>query len=207
MSGDVFGNAMLLSDHIQLIGAFNHLHIFVDPNPEPAKSLVERQRLFDLPRSSWIDYDKSLLSKGGAIFERTAKSITGSEEAQARFGLPQLTLTPNELIQATLRARADLLWLGGIGTYVKSTDESHADVRDRANDPLRVNAPELRARVVGEGANLGFTQLGRIEFALRGGKNNTDAIDNSAGDDTSDHEVNIKTPFADPITRENPEAA
>jgi glutamate dehydrogenase len=206
MSGDVFGNAMLLSEHIQLIGAFNHLHIFVDPNPDTKKSLEERQRLFDLPRSSWIDYDKSLLSTGGAIFERSAKSLTVSEEVQARLDLPQRTLTPNELMQAILRARADLLWLGGIGTYVKSTDESHADVRDRANDPVRVNAPELRVRVVGEGANLGFTQFGRIEFALRGGKINTDAIDNSAGVDTSDHEVNIKILLDDAIRRGELEA-
>ncbi len=201
MSGDVFGNGMLLSRHIRLIGAFNHLHIFVDPDPDPEASFRERERLFSLPRSSWSDYDPSVLSAGGAVFERTAKSITVSEQVRERFDLPELTTTPVDLMQAILRARADLLWLGGIGTYVKANDESQADARDRANDPLRVDASELRVRVVGEGANLGLTQRGRIEFALSGGKINTDAIDNSAGVDTSDHEVNIKILLDEAIRR------
>lgn len=193
MSGDVFGNGMLLSPHTRLLGAFNHLHIFVDPDPDAAVSFAERQRLFDLPRSSWSDYDPSKLSEGGAVFDRKAKLITVSEQVRERFDLPAVTTTPNELIRAILRARAELLWLGGIGTYVKSSDESHLDARDRTNDPLRVDATDLRVAVVGEGANLGMTQRARIEFALEnGGRLNTDAIDNSAGVDTSDHEVNIK---------------
>jgi glutamate dehydrogenase len=192
MSGDVFGNGMLLSEHTKLIGAFNHLHIFVDPDPDPARSFAERKRLFDLPRSSWSDYDPAVLSKGGAVFDRKAKSIKVSSEVQALFELPGDTVTPNELVRAILKARADLLWLGGIGTYVKSVEESQGAVGDRSNDHLRIDARELRVRVVGEGANLGLTQRGRIEFALRGGRINTDAIDNSAGVDTSDHEVNIK---------------
>jgi len=208
MSGDVFGNGMLLSEKTKLIGAFNHLHIFVDPDPDPATSFAERKRLFDLPRSSWTDYDPAALSKGGAVFERSAKSVTLSPEAQARLDLPSATLTPNELIRAILKARADLLWLGGIGTYVKSSDESNAHAHDRANDALRVNADELRVRVVGEGANLGLTQRARIEFALEaahrddgGGRLNTDAIDNSAGVDTSDHEVNIKILLDETVRR------
>ncbi|MDX1582890.1 MAG: NAD-glutamate dehydrogenase, partial [Thermoanaerobaculia bacterium] len=192
MSGDVFGNGMLLSEHIRLIAAFNHLHIFVDPDPDPQRSWQERKRLFDLSRSTWKDYDPEVLSHGGAVFDRTAKVLTISPEVMDLFGLTSEEVTPNELIQAILRARADLLWLGGIGTYVKASYESDADAQDRTNDPLRVNANELRVRVVGEGANLGLTQGGRIEFALNGGKINTDAIDNSAGVDTSDHEVNIK---------------
>ena len=196
MSGDVFGNGMLLSRHIKLLGVFNHLHIFVDPDPDPEKSFVERERLFDLPRSSWIDYDPAVLSPGGAVFERRAKHVEVSERVREVFDLTKTTVTPNELIRAILHARADLLWLGGIGTYVKSSEETQVDAHDRANDPLRVNADELRVSVVGEGANLGFTQKGRVEFALLhgaiGGKINTDAIDNSAGVDTSDHEVNIK---------------
>jgi glutamate dehydrogenase len=193
MSGDVFGNGMLLSRHIRLVGAFNHMHVFVDPDPDPETSWVERKRLFDLPRSAWMDYDKAVLSKGGGVFDRKAKSITVSDEVKALFELPSTQTTPNDLIRALLRADVDLLWLGGIGTYVKSSEETHAQAADRANDAVRVDATAIRAKVVGEGANLGLTQRGRIEFALvRHGRINTDAIDNSAGVDTSDHEVNIK---------------
>ncbi len=200
MSGDVFGNAMLLSPHIRLQAAFNHSHIFLDPNPDPAKSFAERRRLFD-QRLNWNGYNTELLSKGGAVFERSAKSLTVSDEVQALFELPKKTVTPAELMKAILRARADLLWLGGIGTYVKASHEDHAAARDRANDAIRIDATELRVRVVGEGANLGFTQKARIEFNLNGGKLNTDAIDNSAGVDTSDHEVNIKILLYDAIAR------
>ena len=199
MSGDVFGNGMLLSRHIKLVAAFNHMHIFIDPDPDPATSWAERKRLFDLPRSSWLDYDRTKLSKGGAIYERRAKSITLSPEARAALGIGPESLSPQALIQALLRLDVDLLWFGGIGTYVKASRESHAEVGDRANDSLRVDAPELRAKVIGEGANLAVTQRGRIEFALRGGRLNTDAIDNSAGVDTSDHEVNIKIGAGDLI--------
>ncbi|MDF2764130.1 MAG: NAD-glutamate dehydrogenase [Rhodospirillales bacterium] len=192
MSGDVFGNGMLLSRHTRLLAAFNHLHIFVDPDPDPERSFAERQRLFNLPRSSWSDYDASLISKGGGVFDRKAKSIKLSPEMKARFGLAQESATPAELMKAMLKLPVDLLWLGGIGTYVKATTESIAEVGDRANDALRVNGSEVRAKVVGEGANLGLTQRGRIEYALNGGRINTDAVDNSAGVDTSDHEVNIK---------------
>jgi len=206
MSGDVFGNAMLLSPHIRLIGAFNHVHIFVDPNPDAATSFPERERLFNQARSSWTDYNPALLSAGGAILDRRAKTLVISEEVRERFELPSTTVTPSDLMQAILKAPADLLWLGGIGTYVKSSDESHADARDRANDSLRVNGRDLRVRVVGEGANLGFTQQGRVEFALTGratagGKLNTDAIDNSAGVDCSDHEVNIKILVDEAVSR------
>jgi glutamate dehydrogenase len=197
MSGDVFGNGMLLSEHTLLVGAFNHLHIFVDPNPDAAASFAERRRLFDLPRSSWADYDPARLSPGGAVYERTSKSLKVSPEVRQRFGLAKPTATPDELIQAILKADVDLLWLGGIGTYVKASDESHADTGDRVNDDLRVDAREVRAKVVGEGANLGLTQRGRIELAAGGGRINTDAIDNSAGVDTSDHEVNIKIAFGE----------
>ncbi|HEX7198302.1 MAG TPA: NAD-glutamate dehydrogenase domain-containing protein, partial [Dongiaceae bacterium] len=192
MSGDVFGNGMLLSEQIRLTGAFNHLHIFVDPDPDPASSFAERKRLFDLPRSAWSDYDRALLSPGGGIYDRKVKAIALSPEARRRFGIEKESVPPNELIRAMLRAEVDLLWLGGIGTYVKARDESQAEVGDRANDALRVDARELRCKVVGEGANLGFTQRGRIEAALAGRRLNTDAIDNSAGVDCSDHEVNIK---------------
>jgi glutamate dehydrogenase len=192
MSGDVFGNGMLLSPHIRLVAAFDHRHIFIDPAPDTAASFAERQRLFNLPRSSWMDYDKSLLSAGGAIFDRAAKSIALSPEARAALGLETPSLTPVDLMRAILVAPVDLLYFGGIGTYVKASTESHADAGDRANDALRVDAGHIRARVVGEGANLGFTQRGRIEAALAGCKINTDALDNSAGVDTSDHEVNIK---------------
>jgi glutamate dehydrogenase len=200
MSGDVFGNAMLLSPHIKLIGAFNHSHIFVDPDPDPRTSFAERQRMFD-QRQNWNGYNTKLLSKGGAVYERSAKTITVSEQTQKLFDLPQKNVTPVELMRAILRAKADLLWLGGIGTYVKASDEDHAAARDRANDALRLNANELRIRVVGEGANLGFTQKARIEFNLSGGRINTDAIDNSAGVDTSDHEVNIKILLNDAVER------
>ncbi|HYH09667.1 MAG TPA: NAD-glutamate dehydrogenase [Thermoanaerobaculia bacterium] len=200
MSGDVFGNAMLLSPHVKLLAAFNHSHIFVDPNPDPAVSFEERRRMFD-NRLNWNGYNTELLSKGGAVFERSAKTITVSDEVQACFELPKKVTTPAELMRAILLARADLLWLGGIGTYVKSSSEDHAAARDRANDAIRVDGQQLRVRVVGEGANLGFTQQGRIEYALSGGRINTDAIDNSAGVDTSDHEVNIKILLYDAIAR------
>src|SRR3954468_5581511 len=192
MSGDVFGNGLLQSPHVKLIAAFDHRHIFIDPDPDPAVSYVERRRLFELPRSSWANYDTSLLSTGGAVFPRTLKSISLSAEACKQLGTDKTTFTPNELMSAILRAPVDVLWNGGIGTYVKASTESHADVGDRANDGLRVNGTELRCRIVGEGGNLGLTQRGRIEFALGGGLVNTDAIDNSAGVDCSDHEVNIK---------------
>ncbi|MGN9836931.1 NAD-glutamate dehydrogenase [Nonomuraea sp. H19] len=194
MSGDVFGNGMLLSQHIRLVAAFDHRHIFVDPAPDAARSFTERQRLFGLPRSSWEDYDAKLISAGGGVFPRTAKSIQITPQMREALGIPAgvASLAPNDLISAILRAPVDLLWNGGIGTYVKASSESHADVGDKANDGLRVNAGELRCKVIGEGGNLGFTQLARIEFALNGGLINTDFIDNSAGVDTSDHEVNIK---------------
>jgi glutamate dehydrogenase len=192
MSGDVFGNGMLLSRHIKLLGAFNHLHIFLDPDPDPEASFEERMRLFGLPRSSWTDYDKGLISEGGGVFERTAKSIPLSPEVREMLGVEAEALTPNELMHAMLKAEVDLLWNGGIGTYVKASTESNAEVGDRANDSLRVDGDELRCRVVGEGGNLGFTQRGRIEYALQGGRIYMDAIDNSAGVDCSDHEVNIK---------------
>jgi glutamate dehydrogenase len=192
MSGDVFGNGMLLSPHIRLIGAFNHLHIFVDPDPDPAASLAERRRLFELPRSSWTDYDRARISAGGGVFDRRAKSIPVSAEMRRRFGLEDPGVTPAALIRAMLRAQVDLLWLGGIGTFVKAHHESNLEVGDRANDAVRVDGSEVRARVVGEGANLGFTQRGRIEYAAQAGRINTDAVDNSAGVDCSDHEVNIK---------------
>jgi glutamate dehydrogenase len=192
MSGDVFGNGMLLSRHTRLVAAFNHLHIVLDPDPDPAASWAERKRLFDLPRSAWSDYDPKLISLGGGVYDRKAKSIKLSPQVKQRFGLTRDSMTPAELIQALLRAEVDLLWLGGIGTYVKASDETQAEVGDRANDAVRVNAADLRCKVVGEGANLGFTQRGRIEYALAGGRINTDAVDNSAGVDTSDHEVNIK---------------
>ncbi|WP_214408635.1 NAD-glutamate dehydrogenase [Sphaerisporangium fuscum] len=194
MSGDVFGNGMLLSEHIRLVAAFDHRHIFVDPSPDAARGFAERSRLFALPRSSWADYDSELISAGGGVWPRTAKSVPVSPQMRAALGIPEgvSALTPNDLISAILKAPVDLLWNGGIGTYVKASSESHADVGDKANDPLRVNAGDLRCKVIGEGGNLGLTQLARIEFALNGGYVNTDFIDNSAGVDTSDHEVNIK---------------
>ena len=194
MAGDVFGNGMLLSQHTRLVAAFNHQHIFLDPTPDAATSYAERERLFRLPRSSWADYDTALISAGGGVFERSAKSVPVSDEARAALGLtPGVThLTPAELIQAILKAPVDLLWNGGIGTYVKASDESHADAGDKANDAVRINGVDVRARCAGEGGNLGWTQRGRIEYARAGGRINTDFIDNSAGVDTSDHEVNIK---------------
>jgi glutamate dehydrogenase len=199
MSGDVFGNGMMLSEHTKLLAAFNHMHIFIDPDPVPSVSFAERVRMFNLPRSGWNDYDTRLISPGGGVFERRAKSIPLSAEMRARFGLSRESMAPSELIQALLRYNADLLWFGGIGTYVKASTEAQSDAGDRANDALRVNASELRCKVVGEGANLAITQRARIEFALAGGRINTDAIDNSAGVDTSDHEVNIKIATGDVI--------
>lgn len=192
MAGDVFGNGMLLSKHIKLIGAFNHLHIFVDPDPDAEITFKERERLFNLPRSSWTDYDKSLISKGGGIFNRNAKSIPVSPEMQKVFGIKQNKIEPNELIRTILKAKVDLLWSGGIGTYVKSSSESNLSVGDRANDATRINAKQLGCRIVGEGGNLGLTQLARVEYALNGGKVYTDFIDNSGGVNCSDKEVNIK---------------
>jgi glutamate dehydrogenase len=194
MSGDVFGNGMLLSEHIRLVAAFDHRHIFIDPRPDAAVSYAERRRVFELPRSSWADYDKELISQGGGVFPRSAKSVPVNSHIRGALGIESKVtkMTPAELMQAILKAPVDLLWNGGIGTYVKSAAESHTDVGDKANDAIRVNGADLRVKVVGEGGNLGLTQLGRIEFAQAGGKVNTDAIDNSAGVDTSDHEVNIK---------------
>jgi len=192
MSGDVFGNGMLLSPHTRLVAAFNHAHVFIDPSPDPATSLAERARLFALPRSGWNDYNPKLLSRGGAIYERSAKSVRLSPEARALLDLDTDTLTPTELIRAILRMRVDLLWNGGIGTYVKASFEPQSAAGDRGNDGLRIDGRELRARVVGEGGNLGFTQRGRVEYALAGGRINTDFIDNSAGVNTSDVEVNLK---------------
>ncbi|MEU1182646.1 NAD-glutamate dehydrogenase [Streptomyces sp. NPDC005820] len=194
MSGDVFGNGMLLSEHIRLVAAFDHRHIFIDPNPDAAASYAERRRLFELPRSSWADYNSELISSGGGVFPRTAKAIPVNAHIREALGIEGKVakLTPAELMKAILSAPVDLLWNGGIGTYVKASTESNADVGDKANDPIRVDGQDLRVKVVGEGGNLGLTQLGRIEFARQGGRINTDAIDNSAGVDTSDHEVNIK---------------
>ncbi|WP_280308558.1 NAD-glutamate dehydrogenase [Nocardia neocaledoniensis] len=194
MSGDVFGNGMLLSEHIRLVAAFDHRHIFLDPNPDAATSYAERARLFALPRSSWADYDRSLISAGGGVFERTVKSVPISAQARAALGLPDSVqaLSPPELVRAILLAPVQLLWNGGIGTYVKASTESNAEVGDKSNDAVRVDGNQLRVKVIGEGGNLGATALGRIEFCRNGGKMNTDALDNSAGVDCSDHEVNIK---------------
>ncbi|MFB6677775.1 NAD-glutamate dehydrogenase [Streptomyces sp. NPDC057684] len=194
MSGDVFGNGMLLSEHIRLVAAFDHRHIFIDPRPDAATSYAERRRLFDLPRSSWADYNKELISAGGGIFPRSAKAIQLNAHIREALGIESgaAKMTPADLMKTILHAPVDLLWNGGIGTYVKSSAESNADVGDKANDAIRVDGQDVRAKVIGEGGNLGATQLGRIEFARKGGKVNTDAIDNSAGVDTSDHEVNIK---------------
>ena len=192
MSGDVFGNGMLLSRHIKLLAAFNHLHIFIDPDPDSEISFKERERLFQLPRSSWIDYDKKLISKGGGVFNRSAKSIPVSKEMRQVFGIKQNDIEPNELIRVVLKAKIDLLWSGGIGTFVKAQSESNADVGDRTNDATRINANELQCKVIGEGGNLGLTQLGRIEYELNGGLIFTDFIDNSGGVNCSDKEVNIK---------------
>jgi glutamate dehydrogenase len=203
MSGDVFGNGMLLSRRIRLVAAFDHRHIFLDPDPDPAVSFAERQRLFRLPRSSWADYDASLISAGGGVWPRTAKSIPVSAAAGRALGLDESVraLPPEQLISAILTAPVDLLWNGGVGTYIKASTQSHAEAGDRANDAVRVDATAVRARVIAEGGNLGVTQAGRIEYALAGGLINTDFIDNSAGVDTSDHEVNIKILLADSASR------
>ncbi len=192
MSGDVFGNGMLLSRHIRLKAAFNHMHIFLDPDPDPQTSFAERKRMFELPRSSWSDYDSTLISKGGGVFSRQSKTVPISAEVREWLGIEDEELAPHALIKKLLTADYDLLWNGGIGTYVKAQSQSNADVGDLANNPVRVDGRELRCRVIGEGGNLGLTQRGRIEFALNGGRVNTDFIDNSAGVDCSDHEVNIK---------------
>ncbi|MCW5748315.1 MAG: NAD-glutamate dehydrogenase, partial [Alphaproteobacteria bacterium] len=202
MSGDVFGNGLLRSDKTRLLAAFDHRHIFVDPDPDPAASFTERQRLFDLPRSSWADYDRAKLSAGGFIVERTAKSVSLSPQAKMALGIEADHLAPHDLMRAILKAPADLLFFGGIGNYVKASSESHADAGDKANDILRIDARDIRARVVGEGANLGLTQRGRIEAAQAGIKINSDALDNSAGVDTSDHEVNIKIALGDAVRRQ-----
>ncbi|MGH8575787.1 MAG: NAD-glutamate dehydrogenase [Gammaproteobacteria bacterium] len=192
MGGDVFGNGMLLSRHIQLVGAFNHQHIFLDPNPDPEASFGERRRLFDRPTCTWADYDPALISPGGGVWPRSAKSIPIWAEARAVLGIENKSLLPSDLIRALLKAPVDLLWNGGIGTFVKSSGESHAEVGDRTNDGIRVDGRDLRCKVVGEGGNLGLTQRARIEYALAGGRINTDSIDNCAGVNCSDHEVNIK---------------
>ncbi len=201
MAGDVFGNGMLMSKHICLTAAFNHLHIFIDPTPNSAKSFVERERLFNTPGATWEDYNKKLISKGGGIFSRSAKSIAISSEMKKCFAISEDKLTPVDLIHALLKAPVDLIWNGGIGTYVKAGTETHADVGDKANDGLRVNGSDLRCKVFGEGGNLGLSQLGRIEFALNGGFCNTDFIDNAAGVDCSDHEVNIKILLNDVVSK------
>jgi len=195
MSGDVFGNGMLLSRELRLVAAFDHRHIFLDPNPDAEASFRERERLFALPRSSWADYDATLISAGGGVYPRSAKLIKLGEEIQRVLGVTAEAMTPTELMQAILKAPVDLLWNGGIGTYVKAASQSHGEVGDRANDAIRINGRDLRAKVVGEGGNLGFTQLGRVEYALVGGRINTDAIDNAGGVHTSDREVNIKIPL------------
>ena len=196
MSGDVFGNGMLLSKAIKLVAAFDHRHIFLDPDPDPAASWKERQRLFALPRSSWEDYDSSLISKGGGVFPRDTKSIKLSKVMQAKLGIDQSAIEPEALISAILKAPVDLIWFGGIGTYIKASQENNVQVGDPANDALRVDAADVKAKVIGEGANLGITQAARIEFSLHGGRCNTDFIDNSAGVDCSDNEVNIKIALA-----------
>lgn len=192
MAGDVFGNGLLRSKHTKLVAAFNHMHIFIDPTPDAAKSYDERKRLFELPRSSWEDYDAKLISKGGGVFNRSAKSIPISPEIKALLGVSSDRMPPNMLISHILKAQVDLIWIGGIGTYFKASTESHTDVGDKANDGLRIDGKDIRAKIVGEGGNLGFTQLARIEYSLNGGRLNTDFIDNAGGVDCSDHEVNIK---------------
>jgi glutamate dehydrogenase len=205
MSGDVFGNGMLLSEHIRLVAAFDHRHVFVDPDPDAARSFAERRRLFNLPGSSWASYDTSLISEGGGVWARTLKSVPVSAQMRAALGLADdvTSMTPTDLIHAVLLAPVDLLWNGGIGTYVKADSESNEEVGDRANDAIRVNGGELRVKVIGEGGNLGLSQRGRIEAALAGVRVNTDAIDNSAGVDTSDHEVNIKILLQEVVRRED----
>ncbi|QDF67279.1 NAD-glutamate dehydrogenase [Shewanella sp. SNU WT4] len=192
MAGDVFGNGMLLSEHICLVAAFNHMHIFIDPMPNTAKSFKERERLFNLPRSSWSDYNSELISKGGGVFLRSAKAISLTPEIQQLLATQKTTITPTELIKELLTSKVDLIWNGGIGTYIKSSSETNADVGDRANDTLRINGAQVNAKIIGEGGNLGCTQLGRIEYASKGGRLNTDFVDNVGGVDCSDNEVNIK---------------
>ena len=192
MSGDVFGNGLLRSPYVRLVGAFDHRHIFLDPDPEPERAFAERERLFHLAASSWADYDASLISPGGGVFARSMKSVELSDGVRALLGRTESALTPDELIRALLCARADLMWNGAIGTFVKASTETHHDAADRSNDAIRVDADELRVAVVGEGGNLGFTQVARVELARAGGRINTDAIDNSGGVDCSDHEVNLK---------------
>ena len=211
MGGDVFGNGLLLSRTIKLLAAFNHMHIFLDPDPDPATSWVERKRLFDTPRTTWADYDTSVMSEGGGVFSRTAKSIPLTPQLQALLGVDLPEMAADDVVTAILRLEADLLWNAGIGTYVKASYETHRDAGDSANDSLRVNADELRFRVVGEGGNLGFTQAARVEYASKGGRINSDAVDNSGGVDMSDHEVNLKILFAalereGSITREERDA-
>jgi glutamate dehydrogenase len=201
MSGDVFGNGMLLSKHIRLVAAFDHRHIFLDPQADAAAGFAERERLFNLPRSSWDDYNKALIGKGGGVFARSLKEIPLTPEVKALIGATADSLPPAGLINALLKAQVDLLWFGGIGTYIKASSQSHLDVGDRANDGLRIDGGEVRAKVVGEGANLGVTQLGRIEAARAGARIDTDAVDNSAGVDTSDHEVNLKILLGGPVMR------
>jgi glutamate dehydrogenase len=192
MSGDVFGNGMLLSEQTKLLAAFDHRDIFIDPDPDVAKSFAERKRLFEMPRSSWQDYNRKLISKGGGVFSRSDKQISLSAEIMSAIGLSASKVTPNELMRAIIKCDADLLWFGGIGTYIRGGTESDTDAGDKANDSIRITARELNVKVVGEGANLGMTQLARVEFALNGGRINTDAIDNSAGVNSSDVEVNLK---------------
>jgi len=192
MSGDVFGNGMLLSKHTRLLAAFNHMHIFIDPDPDPARSWKERKRLFDKQRSTWADYNTALISAGGGVWERTSKEIPLSTEVRKWLGVRHSTIEGDELVRRLLMAEVELLWNGGIGTYVRASTEKNADVGDRANDNVRVTATQVGAKVIGEGGNLGMTQLARVEYAMAGGSINTDAIDNSAGVDTSDHEVNLK---------------
>ena len=192
MSGDVFGNGALMSRATRLVAAFNHVHVFLDPDPDPERTYKERERLFHLPRSGWRDYDASLISKGGGVFDRSAKSIPLSQEMKKLLEVEGDAASGEEVVRRILAAKVDLLYNGGIGTYVKAVSEEDSEVGDRANDRVRVNGPDLRARVVGEGGNLGFTQKGRLEVWAQGGHLNTDALDNSGGVDTSDHEVNIK---------------
>jgi glutamate dehydrogenase len=195
MSGDVFGNGMLRSPEIRLVAAFNHQHIFLDPEPDAKISFAERQRLFEMPHSSWANYNPALISAGGGVFERTSKSIKLGAELRKAFGIPHTEISPDELIKCLLCLPVDLLYFGGIGTFIKATSETHSDVGDRSNNDVRVDAKAIRAKIIGEGANLAMTQRGRIEYALKGGRLNTDAIDNSAGVDCSDHEVNLKILF------------
>jgi glutamate dehydrogenase len=193
MSGDVFGNGMLHTPNIRLLGAFDGRYIFIDPNPDPLISFAERRRLFQLPQSTWRDHNPALLSQGGGVYRRDAKDIPLSPEVRAWLGVRHSAIDGEALVRWLLIAPVDLLWMGGVGTYVKASSETNESVGDRVNDGARVDALQLRAKVVGEGANLAFTQRGRIEYALRGGRINTDAVDNSAGVDLSDHEVNLKT--------------